>query len=328
MSLSQSNKTLRNQESINELTRNAINTVNIGRTTLETLDKQNEDISTIEDTIESNEYIIEKSMKVLRGMTWTGMIYNAFHKDPQHHNTIDNNKINVNSDSLTRNTSQTKTKENLLNEQTNNCDDDLKEILKAVNEIHDISLTMNEALSNQSQTLERISNKTDVVHDMTLAATLKTSQIIRRSTHSSCTFIGRFQFQDINNSYFLSVLHDQLVFTSKMTLNTYFNCYIKEDNLIGIQSYKTLKFLGTTMFGAIRVSGEYMGKQEECFVRLSGSKTGIFILSKNWGNGGWLKYPVSINGFINEVTLSVLDKSNSIEFKAIPIPINDDEENS
>lgn len=46
--------------------RNAVEAANRGRDILESLQQQNEDLESTEDTLESNEYILQKSIRILR----------------------------------------------------------------------------------------------------------------------------------------------------------------------------------------------------------------------------------------------------------------------
>mmetsp|Transcript_2659 Transcript_2659/g.4140 ORF Transcript_2659/g.4140 Transcript_2659/m.4140 type:complete len:459 (+) Transcript_2659:176-1552(+) len=53
----------------------------IGRATLETLARQKESLERSEAIAEENIYIMDKSIRVLRGMTWSGWVANIFSKD-------------------------------------------------------------------------------------------------------------------------------------------------------------------------------------------------------------------------------------------------------
>ena len=57
--------------------REAISAIGCGKHTIEELDRQEEILDHVEDTLEANDIILDKSMKALRGMSWSGYFYNA-----------------------------------------------------------------------------------------------------------------------------------------------------------------------------------------------------------------------------------------------------------
>ncbi|CAM9503605.1 unnamed protein product, partial [Scytosiphon promiscuus] len=63
--------------------RSAYESVEVGRETLERLDDQKERLERSEMVLDSTRYAIERSARVLRGMTFWGKIKNAFTDDPQ-----------------------------------------------------------------------------------------------------------------------------------------------------------------------------------------------------------------------------------------------------
>ena len=54
-----------------------------GRQTIETTMRQSEQLYHCSDMIDRQEYILKKSARILRGMTWSGWIANKFSKDVQ-----------------------------------------------------------------------------------------------------------------------------------------------------------------------------------------------------------------------------------------------------
>jgi hypothetical protein len=197
-------------------------------------------------------------------------------------------------------------------------DKDILELERAVVQLHEIGTTMGTYLENQQHSLDRINAKAEDVNDITLAATLKSSRIMQRYDRTEGTFLGQYQFVDIQSGKFLSVENQYLVLTETPRRSSFYHCFLRQDTLIGIQNCKTFKFLGTTVIGNIKVSGEYWGKSEDCFVDLtSGQPTGILILSRNWGGGGWLKAAPSSAGYLSDSTTSITDKKDILELNAI-----------
>ena len=126
---------------------------------------------------------------------------------------------------------------------------------------------------------------------------------------------------------FLAAIADDIALLPHSDRATLWDVFEKEPGLMGLRNAKTHKWLGSTFYGAIRVSGNYFGRQEECHVpdlelaapdyagagagagagvgvgragKAAGGSAarsvpvpvpshGVLILSKNGGRGGWLK---------------------------------------
>jgi hypothetical protein len=308
-----------------ETQRSAQSTLAIGRTTLTELHIQEEKLQTAEDTIESSDYTMERSLKTLRGMTWSGMFYNAFSfSSPEPvarrvpGESASSAKVATSSDRTSSRAITENNSADLIQSSSKSLshdDEQLLQISKAVDEIYRISVATGETLESHKSTVDRINTKTEIVSDKVLEATLKSARITSR--RASSKFLGRYQFIDLESSHFLCIRDDDcLHLTNRGDRSTMFDLFIKEDNVIGIQSVKTILFLGSTALGLLRVSGEYFGRYEECYVAVDGKPSGILLLSKNWGAGGWLKRPRSKDNeeLINEATSSIHDRENMILF--------------
>lgn len=302
-----------------EARQNAASALEYGRNTLHTLKLQEDALNSIEDTIEGNEYILQKSMKVLRGMSWSGLFYNMmpFSSDPppvskdQKRLQKSQSVTQPDSSSLIMNTStelqETVTKETLFSQRSHNSptctthdsptctiDADLKELKISVEELHSIGVVMGQALQNQVETTRRIEIKSDNALENTLAVNLRAAQLTQRTRKSPSKFIGKFQFFCPLYNKYLSAEDTTLTLTSRATeRSTFFDCFSKEEYIIGIQNCKTLKYLGCTFLGSIACSGDRFGKLEECHIDLEGIDTGVLFLARNWGGGGWLKISLS-----------------------------------
>ena len=327
-------------ELLYEAQRNANEAQGSGQIILEKLENQDEHLRTIEDTLESNEYTLLKSMRILRGMTWSGTIYNMFTKDPevtdlcmnhQLENTNDkktfSNNNNTN-DMLQRNelfTSSSSSSSSLTSNSNSNSlnqeDKVLNDISKTVATLKDMSLIMGEHIENNQHTLERIDQKATRTNDHTHAATLKASQITARSKHTKGNYIGRYQFIEIHSNHYVGVVGEDILLIEKADRSTYYELYMKEANLLAAQNCKTLKYLGSTIWGPIRASGNVFGRQEELSLNLNGSVTGMFFLGKNLGGGGWLKYEKG-NPLLSLVTTGITDKKDILMVRAVKCTVD------
>jgi hypothetical protein len=258
-------------------------------------------------------------MTVLRGMTWTGMIYNMFSKEPTASDAIGRQEQSVQSKSAQSEiTSKRIPAEELATPRAKSPnevseEDMLSKLLETVTNLSEISVHMGEQIGLQNESIDRIDEKTVRVTEQTLAMTLKTSQFIQRISNSTDGFVGTYQFVE-EDGWLLSVRNTELLLIPKEDISTLFFCYLKEPNIFGIQSAKTLKFLCSTVWGPVMAVGDSFARKEECYLSLSAELTGIYFLQTNWGVGGWLKN--------NEQLGEVVDK-DSVALKSVTANISD-----
>jgi Fascin domain len=263
--------------------------------------------------LESNEFVLQKAMKSLRGMTWSGMMYNMLSwEKPRSENKpaqSSSQSVLCESPSSTRmgdtDGAYIRPGASSLRGSTptpSRMDDEiaLGGLLSSVSELHSISLTMGQKIETQNATLERLEQKGQAVEDQTLAVTLKAAQLTQRSSfqfqaNEECC--GYFQFVDTETGLYLAVDNDgAVVLTDARDRSTLFKCLKRETALYGIQNEKTLKFLSSTFWGPVRANGFNFNRREECHVDLGGSTTGIFFVNTKWGAGGWLQRPADTSG--------------------------------
>jgi hypothetical protein len=89
--------------------------------------------------------------------------------------------------------------------------------------------------------------------------------------------------------------------------------HIKEGHIFGLQSLKTCQWVGLTFYGALRVSGNYFGRSEECYLSLDPQKhEGLALLSAGWGSGGWLTTAESLRGMDDEAVSALTTLSSGL----------------
>jgi hypothetical protein len=284
-------------------------------------------------------------------MTWKGTIYNAFSSDPippmtviEYNNSGGKNIINNNTDidikkinlsnkneliSINNNNNININNIDNLKAYSDEMDEGINELSKAVTNILDISISMKGQINDQIETVDRIEDRTNNVNDKLLQVTLKASQITQRSKKSKSGYVGKFQFIDVETGDFLGVIDKSIVLISRPMKCSYFDCFVKEQQLVGLKNSKTQKFLGMTVIGNIKAAGNYMGKSEEVFISLSGDESGLLFMAKNWGGGGWVKKPFHRRGgnkeavkegeahVLEDVTDDLVDKTDMILFVAV-----------
>ena len=321
--------------------RDAHQSIGYGNATIEELDRQNETFRSIEQNLDSQEEIVNQSLRKLRGMTWSGTFYNVFSdvastisstiSSPAVEQPAKSSSVLNESQISTESTQNLSEKRENTNTNTNSTtiqseeDKMLEDIANAASVLKQLGLTMGKQLEDQNQQLENIEQRTDQVHDKTLAVSIRASQLTQKHSKKD-RYIGCFQFMNTSNSSLLCVDGDNLALTDSADPSTIFRVILRQDTIVGLQSEKTGKFVGITMWGSIAVSGNYFGSQEECFLELTGNQTGILFIAKNWGAGGWLKAPVSSDSsvpastspvLLQETTKSADDRENRMIIKAM-----------
>ncbi|RYH21415.1 hypothetical protein EON65_20745 [archaeon] len=310
--------------------------LDLGNHTLNGLMEQEGKMNDVEKIMDDNSVIIAESLRRLRGMTWTGMIYNAVASLSQPIITTGSTKnpsadppsaSNPNPPSNAQNDYGRSSTDPPLFEvrperpPLSEEDKMLEELARSVSSLHTVSVTIGEALESSTKQIDRLDLNADKLHDETLYASLRASRLTASKASSSLIKpIALFQF--ITDDGLLASIGDKLVVTKDATRSCIFGCYVKNQIIIGMRSETTLKYLGCTIWGTIAISGEYFGSQEECFVDLNGRRSGLLLMSRNFGAGGWLKKEgVGMNEagdvVLGLTTTSVMDKEGMIFFTAI-----------
>lgn len=268
-------------------------------------------------------------MTVLRGMTWSGVIYNLFAKEGTpldvvgrqersaaiEHSMESKQEADINAGGLflgNRNSSNELTQEKMLSK-----------LVLSVTELCDIGVHMGNQIEQQNGIIDRIEEKTIRVTNETLAVTLGTAHLTQRISNANDGFVGTYQFIDeVSGSYF-SVDNTDLILVPKEDISTLFFVYEKQSTLYGLQNAKTLKYLCSTPWGPIKACGNSYGKREECHLFLNGDQKGIYFLQAHWGAGGWLKGNVTPNrnpekgGVLNSITLNLSDRNGILLLKPV-----------
>ncbi len=228
-----------------------------------------------------------------------------------------------------------------------------------------MGVALGESLDSQKITLDRIEDKTTTVTDHTLAVTLRTAQLLRKNHKPIQSFVGTFQLVDISSGRYLSVSAEDncsIAFTVRGGIASYFHLFVKEGHLFGLLSEKSQRYLGCTVWGTVAVSGNYFGAQEECYLdmgplapgaaadRANGDSskaaslssplpTGLLIVARNWGAGGWLKLvpPATKEGggssdevdwITSETTTAITDRQGAVQLQLVRCRVDQKDDRS
>lgn len=319
-------------ENLNEAQRFINQTINLGTESLKSLQAQGETLGTIEDTLDSNKNILNKSMGVLKSMEWFGWVGLSGTVFARSSLLTASKQKNTNTPTIT--IANVPEKENIptklpepdchklfspiasSNVIINQQDKNLEIISNGLEQLHLISTTMQSHLVSNQETMERINDKTEQVNGITLATIIKSARIFGSYEKNQSIPLGYFQFVDVVTGKFLAVENDFLTLTKNSCLSTQFACETTQSKLIGISNMLTLKYIGTSLLGSIKVAGEYWGRMEDCFMDLSGQPTGILVVGRNWGSGAWIKNTTGNNKYLTDSTSGIHDKNSMLVVKA------------
>jgi hypothetical protein len=300
-----------------------------GTKIIENLAIQEETLSKTEDTLEANAYAIQQSRKILHSMTWSGLLYNMFsYIYPTQPTPTQPHSQSQSTYSITQtpipNPANNPTATNPTNTNTTLLDDpDMLDIQQSINQLHNMTITMHDHLSHQNDSIARIQTKTEHNTDATIQILLTSSQIIHKYSQYPQTYIGKYILKNHDDNTYLSVDNHYLVFKTIPDKSSHFHIYSKQ-HLMAIQNDKTKLFLGVSIFGSICVSGEHWGNRENCYIHLyhKTAPTGILVLAKNWGNGGWITAARNADNTLTSSTSSISDKTNILHIwpQSIPAP--------
>jgi hypothetical protein len=327
--------------------RTAVSAQGYGKDTLERLAEQEEVLHSVEDTMEANEHMLNKSTTLLRGMTWSGYLYN---KCADAKNTIAGNPLPPpisqgqghtgmppSSGSYAAGAGGHRANLGLLTAGASAGqgavvgDEDLREISSAVDTLHRMGVEIGNQLEQQRAVVDAVEAKAEAVTDKTLALTLRASQLSDRSRQRKPQYCGLYQFVDVDSGHYLSAHEGHLVLLPKISRSTYFNLFVKESHLYALQNEKTQKYLGCSITGGILAASQYFGTQEEVYVDLSPSSgsSGLLFLARHWGAGGWLRGPgatqntamntIDTQPYLTETTSTLLDRVDMLRLRPVKI---------
>ena len=159
---------------LNEISKIVCETNEIGQNIIIKLSEQGDNLEKTEKKLDTNGFILSKTFRILRDMTWFGWILNFFIKDNSNQsNNYNLTKKNKNLEEIKEDNKEEKLKvtQEILSKNMS-LDIDVREILNNENKellfieselknLHSIGLKIGECIDDHNARLERISNKTE-----------------------------------------------------------------------------------------------------------------------------------------------------------------------
>lgn len=310
---------------------NTLSAEQFGIKTANLLVEQEEKLNSIEDNLDSQEKDVDRSLYLLRGMTWSGAIYNGFSvlvdsvKNTSStivHNAFNNQATEEQSVSRVDQSNEGNKDElfgstkNYAQSENNEEEQMLANISSHLENIKQLGLNINENLCSQSEKIESITDQSDRIQDKTLQATFKATKLSNKysssSSNNNLTYVGSFLLMTPEGLLAVpekseSSFYTYLSIEDSVSAKTVFRIFTKNhnhSNIYGIQSANNNKFIGLNIFGHIIIDSDICGSQEELFIDYTGKNTGLLFYAKNWGSGAWLKTPTKHTTLITETEQS------------------------
>jgi hypothetical protein len=252
------------------------------------------------DSIATTEHALQRSMRVLRGMTWSGMLYNFVTKEPIAQKDLVSDHQKPLEKTYDRNQYQREREILFAGGAPSSLGSDEEDIIKlsgTLDQLEKISVTINKSLQSQTELADDLNEKTAQVNDIALATMLRTAQLTHRAKNSIEVEIGVYFFLHRLSGQYLSVNGSTLTLSRSLNRAALFRIFSKECHILGMQSLRTFRYVGINLWGGVVVSSTSFGSYEEVFIDLDHCKEalGILFLAANWGGGGWLQSPVKVN---------------------------------
>lgn len=262
----------------------------------------------MEDTLSHHEYILQKTERTLRSMTFFGKIYNLFTAEPSAPSSAANGAARASYSSGSASGSASTTartnapaKAASRGELMDGARDDSKPVFKnrldpelaqleaTVDELKAISERMGEALDASHQQLYRIDNKTQKVTDETVQLSMKTGKMLQDSRRTAKRSMGMYTFFSADAGRFLAAEGDRLVLRDTMIdRRCVWEVFMKEEGVYGFQNCFTRKWIGISFLGYIQVASVTFGPSEHMYLDLSARESALLCPSANFGAGGWV----------------------------------------
>ncbi|CAI5734793.1 unnamed protein product [Peronospora destructor] len=324
----------------------------IGRAAAHTLSMQTEQLGRSERLLDETQATVDMSKRVLRGMSWSGWLYNKFSTSSHFSTNRKSDEIAMgficpeckvifkSSEQLGTHYSNSHEKKE---ETSTNIDarwTEARELQEqsqitgnSVEDIHDTffqhlepqlaemkeqSLAFGNTLDMQNQQLDRLDSKIGRVHHDMKKVGILVNKIAGKKMPVEFRF--RCAFQEVQTGRFLQDVDGEALLDADVVVaGCTFRAYTLGDDsdVWGFQSEKSSYFLGINRYGNLKVRGADLNSYEQFLVE-SKASTPIFSLSSFFGFGGWIARKGSVVD--NNLTIirgSPENKSSAAYFKIV-----------
>ncbi|KAF0720771.1 Aste57867_50 [Aphanomyces stellatus] len=335
------------QQKYIESLRTTAETLDIARETSVALSQQSEALDRAERNLDLTEAAVKQANHVVRGMTWSGWLYNKFTKEPQlrstagagstpdismgficpecrvaqrsqhalmehyeaMHSSPSTDALGISSSSgravsigafrsemqqsNLSSTARQPAQATAASVDAEGLNIEQRKFLEALTpqllEMKHASLAIGNALDAHNAQLDRLESKSEKTKDDMRLVTAKAIKLTNETV--TIDFKFRCAIQEEQTQRFLANVDGEPVFCKDTATDTcIFRAFTLAGNgdVWGFQHEESLKWLGITMFGAIKIQGAALKSYEQFALDAGREWTTLYSFASAFGQGGWV----------------------------------------
>ncbi|GLE00008.1 hypothetical protein PINS_up008735 [Pythium insidiosum] len=317
----------------------------IARETAHTLSMQSgassSNLRRTEREVEDAQHAVDMSKRVLRGMTWSGWLYNAVTSAPlldKATTATQGSDANANrrsaapiamgficpeckvvfqtADELATHYGVAHDDHHQQQQRRDRHDAFLRELEPQLAELKEASRALGHALDTQNHQLDRIDTRIDTLNDGMKRVSVQAKKMAGQKLR--VVFRFRCAFQEIETRKFLRDVDGEAVLGADvLSEGCTFRAYtLGEDTEIwGFQSERTSFFMGVNRLGYLKIRGADLQSYEQFFIDQGKATTVLFCVASYFGLGGWVVRKDDTK--LSIVRGSVENKPSAAQFKLL-----------
>lgn len=274
-----------------------------GLHTAATLDTQAEQFDRAEYCADSNQYIIDRSARLVRGMTWWGWFTNKFTTEPKPPEPRRTGRVQQSASEapprpLAREPAVVgpevvvpiPSSHPKLREQQEYID----EVSRGLDDLLEVGTEIGRRAEEHNETVPRLHGKIEKLWQSTRHVTRQAGRVMESyATRATPQLLGRVALREVATRRFLRARGAVVALSNEidcLRATCCFALYEKRANLLGLQSTVSRRYVGLTFSGAIKCSATSFGRCEEFDLDLTKSTdTPLLCVAANFGAGCWVR---------------------------------------
>ena len=267
-----------------------------GVRTLTTLGEQGEALDRAETVVDSNQYLIDKSGRVIRGMTWWGWVQNNFSSPPAPPKP--GRQREVSKTTPERHSGLYDYDDDVAKPVTMPSDDQqtyVEELSRGLEDLMDVGVAIGARVDEQNETAPRLHTKLDRLWESTTHVTRQAGRVNEGyGKRAKPKLLGHVALRERETRKFLRARGGEVKLSDEVDVlraTCRFASYEKRAHLLGLQSCVSGKYMGITFGGSIACTSSSFGRWEEFDLDLDHrpTNTAILCVAANFGSGCWLR---------------------------------------
>ncbi|KAJ8613950.1 hypothetical protein CTAYLR_008792 [Chrysophaeum taylorii] len=279
----------------------------VGLQTVGKLDAQGETIRHAQTAVDSNQHLIDKSGRVVRGMTWWGWVQNAFSSppappEPQPRATRRTPPA-VSREApagLVRHASvvaapreaasSSRPRDARLREQQ----EYLGELSQGLEELLEVGGAIGERVEEQAEAVPKLHASVEHLWQSTRHVTRQAGRVMESyATRATPKLLCHVALREVESRRYVRARGDVVALSDEVDVlraTCRFALYEKRAHLLGLQSTVSKLYVGITFSGAIKCAATRFGRWEEFDIDLTRpNATPILCVAANFGAGCWIR---------------------------------------